>query len=269
MRSTSIHAARKACRGAGVVTAVRLLSFACCSALALLAGCRRGPNLATLFAVHAAQISSDRDEQTAFGFHGKHEVAHTDAGGSESEYARIEVKAGANRNGVLGALSGEGQLGVTTSDDPNAAFIRGGARGTLETDPVSGMFSLELPTLFAGYQHHGKSLSDQKHFDVGPRASFGLIGNARSDDRNASFVAAPIVGAGAIYMATGVTASVSYDRVLESAPLDLVRGSACMLLLLALCVEVRHVQAAFSGERSASTYLGFSVGVGLAHGEKL
>jgi hypothetical protein len=233
---------------------------------------RRGPNVAIVGGIEIAPASAGGDgieeAQTTGGLRASVQGAETDEDWV-SAVGRIDVAAGGNGHGFAGRLTVDGQVGVALWDEDDHLFGRVGLFGTLETDPVTGYSALELPTLFLGYQHHGRDADDVSHIDVGPRFSLGMAGRASAPDgAHADFVFAPGAGAGVLVMGFAVTAELTYVRMFESSPVDVVRGSACFAALFAVCLDTRHIFADFGltpgWDRTA--YYGVRVGAGLALG---
>ena len=80
-------------------------------------------------------------------------------------------------------------------------------------------------------------------------------------------MAAPSLGGGALLMGDFVTFELVYARFFESSPLDVIRGSACMLALVSVCVDVRYVAADYGPNRwDSTTSTWVRIGVGLAAG---
>lgn len=184
---------------------------------------------------------------------------------------RLDLGLGGDARGVAGHATLDAQVGLAFLDGADHPFVRVGVYATAEADSLSGLYLLEVPTLWFGYQHHGETVSDQWHLDIGPRLVFGAVGSALARGNLAAggsfdFVAAPGVGGALLVMGEFVTLEVTYTHEFASAELDIVRGSACFAAILALCFETRHVVTRIGGEPAMTGYYGIRLGVGLAIG---
>jgi hypothetical protein len=236
------------------------------------AGCtppRRTSNQSGVVAVEIAPVSSGGETDRAevvVGVSASLEIAETDRDWI-TERARATAAIGGNGNGVAGRLSLDVQGGLALWDGADHAFARAGLFGTLERDPVTGWSVVELPTLWLGYQHHGRDVTDTTHFDIGPRLSLALAGRAFAPAGTHDLVAAPSAGVGVLAMGELFAIEITVARYLERAPLDVVWGSACFAGFGALCVDVRYASGSFGGRDGSTTYVGVRIGVGLASGK--
>lgn len=233
-------------------------------------GCtpRRVVNQTMVGSVVVAPVSTGGDggeSQVAAGAHLMAAGAETDEDWMTS-HARADLAIGGNGNGALSHQSVDAQVGVALWDEDDHLFARVGVFATVETDPLTSFSLLELPTLFVGYQHHGRDTDDPLHLDIGPRFSFAVAGRAGAHGQNVDAVAAPGVGGGFLLMEQGIFASASVMYYAEQRPLLVVRSSACLAAGLALCVDVRHVRADFGLDVQDATYVGVRTGVGLSTG---
>lgn len=184
---------------------------------------------------------------------------------------RLDLGLGGDARGVAGHAALDAQVGLAFLDGADHPFVRIGVYATAEADSLTGLYLLEVPTLWLGYQHHGETMSDQWHLDVGPRVVFGAVGSAlaRGDlvgGGSFDFVAAPGVGGAVLLMGEFLTFEATYTHDFASADLDVVRGSACFAALVALCLETRHVVTRIGDQPATTAYYGIRLGVGLATG---
>lgn len=173
---------------------------------------------------------------------------------------------GGNGRGIASRLSVDAEAGYAVPEGPETFFVKGGLHGTLARDPATGLFALEVPTLWLGFQHHGERASDPWHLDVGPRASLAVVGRAFSDGAHRDFVAAPTAGAGLLLMGQVVTAEAVYTRIFETSRLETLRGSVCLAYFVQGCVDTRQVWADFGPDAQLTSYVGFRLGLGWATG---
>lgn len=235
----------------------------------LLFGCRvhRGPNVATTATLAVASVNSggesgDGEAVAAAGVSGV--FAETDD--ETSFVASGAIAMGGNNSGPTSRQHVDVQAGVVAFEGEDHLFGRVGLFGGFEVDPQGGFALLEVPTLFGGYQHHGTSLSDTLHVDIGPRFSFAVAGRMTAQDQDADLVAAPGLGIGFLVMDMGVVIEGTAMAYLEESPLFVVRGSACLAAFVALCLDVRHINADFGASLESNSYIGVRFGLGLATG---
>lgn len=213
----------------------------------------------------SAEGPAGTETQVVGGVHATGQVAET-TDDWVSVRGRADVGIGGNDRDVAGHLTLDAQLGVALFDGADHLFGRAGVFGTLEGDPVTGLYLFELPTVWLGYQHHGRDADDPWHVDVGPRMSLGVAGRALAPGERVDFVAAPAVGGAALLMGTLVALELTYVHYFADVSVDLVRASACLGALVAVCFDTRHVVAPFGDRWSSTGYWGIRLGVGLATG---
>jgi len=251
-----------------------------CGALSLLlaaAGCpsrRRGPNVMMMIAASGvpvtATVGAESELSGAGGVHAIAQAAET-LDDWWTVRGRLDLGLGGDARGVAGHATLDAQVGMAFLDGADHPFVRIGVYGTAEADSLTGLYLLEVPTLWLGYQHHGESMSDQWHLDVGPRVVFGAVGSAlaRGDlmgGGSFDFVAAPGVGGAVLVMGELATFEATYTHDFAAADLDVVRGSVCLAALLAICPETRPVVLAIGEPPMVTGYYGIRLGVGLATG---
>jgi hypothetical protein len=234
----------------------------------------RGPNYAWVAGGQVAPISAPvagvTHTQTVGGVAGFVEVAP-----AENDFTgrgRADLAIGGNPNGAAGRASVLLETGPTLFGGYHHLFGRAGIAGTIERDPAAGLFALELPTLTVGYQLHGQGTEkyyESMHFDIGARVGLDLASRAFEGSRTDDAVAKPEAGAMMLLMGEFVTSELTYMHVGKHAAEDIVRGTACVAALVALCIETRHVFASFGGPtmpRSGTGYVGVTFGLGRSSG---
>jgi len=252
---------------------VRTSSIVALIGLCLLAaGCARPRRTFNWMVAGGAEVApviaageEGTDAQTVGGVHLTGQVAET-ADDWVTARGRVDLGIGGNGNDPAGHLTVDAQIGLALFDGADHLFGRAGLFGALEGDPVTGLYLLELPTLWLGYQHHGRDADDPWHLDVGPRLSLGVAGRALAPGEVSDLVAAPSVGGAVLLMGQLVTLEVTYAHYFDDAPMDVVRGSACLAAVVAVCLDTRHVIAPFADRWSSTAYWGIRFGVGFATG---
>lgn len=215
-----------------------------------------------------ASGAEDQRTDRASGLHGMAQIADTNGEG-HSYRVRGDVGFGGNRAGASAHVRLDAQYGFALGGDENHFFGRIGLLGAAEKDPVTKHFTLELPTIFFGFQHHGEAGT---HFDIGPRFALGVAGRTaappvrRDLDAEHDFVAAPEVGFGALLMTDWVALEFTFMRIFESERLSVAWGSGCVGVGFGLCVDIRHTTAEFGPQWDSTTYYGIRFGLGLIHG---
>lgn len=245
-------------------------------AIALLAGCNtpsRVANTSWMVGAFAGPTEiSNQDSGAVGGVTAKGEVADTDEG--VTGWAHADLMLGGNVTGWAGQLTLEGELGYAGEiGDDHYLFARGGLAGTVERDPYTGLYAIEVPTATIGYQFHGSgtsSFTDSMHFDIGLHGGLFAAGRAFAKDDELDRVADPEVGPLAVLMGEFVKVRLGHVAVFSDDVTHIIRSSSCLGVFIAICIDTRHVLGTWplaTGTRYIEThFVGVSMGVGLTTG---
>ncbi len=213
--------------------------------------------------------SSDSVTHVIGGFAGHGDIVTRFDDGSTFRGRADAMIGGSTTYGAAGQFSVLAEGGGTLFHGEHHLFGRAGLEGTIERDPVSGLFSLEVPTVTAGYQYHGEStdgLLGSAHFELAPRASFDAVSRAFAMHDTRDVVARPEVGGTMLLMMEGIELEATYMHVFNTFPEDIVRADGCLAFLGAVCVETRQIVTAFGTDTAAvgrrAGYIGVTIGGG-------
>jgi hypothetical protein len=185
---------------------------------------------------------------------------------------RVAAAFGGGGAGLGGRASLLLEAGPVAFGGDHHLFTRAGFAGTIERDPATGLFALELPTLTAGYQFQGhgtQTFLDSMHFDIGPRVGLDVVSRAFAGPLTDDAKAKPEAGASMLLMGEYLTVELSYMHVGKQGSEEIFRSLGCFALGLAFCAETRHVLAPFGGPsmpRTWTGYVGITIGLGMATG---
>jgi hypothetical protein len=209
---------------------------------------------------------------TSGGVTARADFCDSDMGGWATARAHGEAAFGGNTSGVAGRVRVLGEAGAFTGSRAEHHFFgRLGVAGEIERTPYQGLFLLEAPTLFTGYEHHTREESgflNLLHVDVGPRAGLADVGRVFAASTRTDLVAVPEVGGEVFLLGTAVTADASYMRLFTRDGLNSVYASACVGVLLALCADARFLFGTFATARGkvpdvSTVYVGLTLGLGV------